>query len=286
MKDEEIENKSEEIENCRNYLSQFNDSQRAYEVINSFFNESSNKNSIHIGTIHGAKGLEWDTVIIMGCEDDKMPHALTTSVLEIEEERRIAYVGITRPKTNLFLTWVEKRDGLEKLPSPFLNELQDYQPSMKKVSEDRVSKYASIMENWDREARERREKLAKVRKLEDQKEKRRIAEVIAENRKAINRAIADGKGQGGGWNINDTGNGFLLEVGYSAIKDGPSEKTRHDILSKVFNGAIDMPNTLKTEVAKTWGEPNTIERLKKMKNTINIALGAQESKNKFLSSGN
>ena len=83
----------------------------------------------------------------------------------------------------------------EKLPSPFLNELQDYQPSMK-VSEDRVSKYASIMENWDREARERREKLAKVRKLEDQKEKRRIAEVIAENRKAINKVIADGKEQG------------------------------------------------------------------------------------------
>ena len=39
-----------------------------------------------------------------------------------------------------------------------------------------------------------------------------------------------------------------------------------------------MPNTLKTEVAKTWGEPNTIERLKKMKNTINIALGAQKAK--------
>ena len=50
----------------------------------------------------------WNGILLLWDEDDKMPHALTTSVLT-EEERRIAYVGITRPKTNLFLTWVEKR---------------------------------------------------------------------------------------------------------------------------------------------------------------------------------
>ena len=85
-------------------------------------------------------------------------------------------------------------------------------------------------------------------------------------------------GQGSGWKIKDTGNGFLLKVGYSAKKDGPSERARHDLLSMFFNGKIDMPNTLKTEVAKTWGEPNSTERLRKMRNTINTALGAQKAK--------
>ena len=84
-------------------------------------------------------------------------------------------------------------------------------------------------------------------------------------------------GQGGGW-IKDTGNGFLLEVGYSAIKDGPSEIHRHDILSKVFNGQIEMPDTLKKEVVKIWGEPQSIERFNKIRRTINTALGAQKAK--------
>ena len=85
-------------------------------------------------------------------------------------------------------------------------------------------------------------------------------------------------GQGSGWKIKDTGNGFLLKVGYSAKKDGPSERARHDLLSMFFNVKIDMPNTLKAEVAKMWGEPNSEDRLRKMRNTLNTALGAQKAK--------
>ena len=216
-----------------------------------------------------------------------MPHSLTTSVLEIEEERRVAYVGITRPRTNLFLTWAENRGSVDKLPSPFLNEILDYSPTAKKVTEDKVSRYASIMENWGKEAREHQKKLEKVnilqihrekqRKAEFIAEKQRRAEIIAKNRRAINTSIADGQGHGGGW-VSDTGNGFLLEVGYSAIKDGPSQNERQEILSEVFHGEINIPNTLKKEVAKTWGEANSIDRLKKMRNTINTALGAQKAK--------
>ncbi len=60
------------------------------------------KPSIHVGTIHGAKGLEWDAVIVMGCEDDKIPHSLCETPAEFEEERRLFYVGITRGKTFLW----------------------------------------------------------------------------------------------------------------------------------------------------------------------------------------
>ena len=92
LKDEEIENKSEEIENCRNYLSQFNDSQKAYEVINSFLMNLQIKIAfiLELSTRQGWNGI----LLLLWDEDDKyLP--LTTSVLEIEEERRIAYV-ITR----------------------------------------------------------------------------------------------------------------------------------------------------------------------------------------------
>ena len=140
--------------------------------------------------------------------------------MEIEEEKN-SLRGITRPKTNLYLTWAENRDGLEKLPSPYLNEILDVKPRSKTVvSEDRVSKYISIMENFGKEAREHQEKLESKR-LQIQREKQRTAELIAENRRAINTAIADGLGQGSGWKIKDTGDGFLSQVGYTAKKTAP-----------------------------------------------------------------
>ena len=288
LKENEKKIKEKEVENCQDFLAQYENPSKAFDVIGTLFNQPKDRNGVHIGTIHGAKGLEWETVIVMGCEDDKLPHSLNSDVWEIEEERRVVYVGITRPKTNLFLTWSENRDGLGKLPSPYLNEILDVKPRSKTVvSEDRVSKYISIMENFGKEAREHQKKLEKQRLILIHREKKRKEELIAEkqkradfiaeNRRAINSNIADGMGKGDGW-IKDTGSGFLLEVGYSAIKDGPSDKVRHDILSKVFNGQIEMPDTLKKEVVKTWGEPQSIERFNKMRRTINTALGAQKAK--------
>ena len=222
LNDNERKQKEKEVENCKNYLIQYDNASKAFEMVNALFKQPKDGNGVHIGTIHGAKGLEWETVIVMGCEDDKLPHSLNSDVWEIEEERRIAYVGITRPKTNLYLTWAENRDGLEKLPSPYLNEILDVKPRSKTVvSEDRVSKYIYIMENFGKEAREHQEKLEKVRRLQIQREKQRTAELIAENRRAINTAIADGLGQGSGWKIKDTGDGFLSQVAIRQRKTAP-----------------------------------------------------------------
>ena len=288
LKENEKKIKEKEIENCQEFLFQYENPSKAFEVIGALFKQPKDGNGVYVGTIHGAKGLEWQTVIVMGCEDDKLPHSLNSDVWQIEEERRVAYVGITRPKTNLFLTWSENRDGLGKLPSPYLNEILNKKVDEKKVvKEDKVSRYTPILEDWGVQAREHQKKIERLRLVQIHREKKRReefiaekqrkAELIAENRRAINTAIADGMGQGSGW-IKDTGNGFLLEVGYSAIKGGPAERHRHDILSKVFNGQIEMPDPLKQEVAKTWGMPNSVERRKKMKNTINVALGAQKAK--------
>jgi DNA helicase-2/ATP-dependent DNA helicase PcrA len=73
-----------------------------------------------LSTIHSAKGLEWDTVFLAGLEDGVLPHV---NAEDIEEERRIAYVGVTRAKYRLGLTYAAVRYGDNARPSPFLSEI-------------------------------------------------------------------------------------------------------------------------------------------------------------------
>ncbi|GAB6277823.1 MAG: UvrD-helicase domain-containing protein [Rectinema sp.] len=80
-------------------------------------------------TIHAAKGLEFDYVFIPGCENGILPHArsLEDGDGDIEEERRLFYVAVTRAKKQLFMSRAlrRKKNGSfqETAPSPFLNEL-------------------------------------------------------------------------------------------------------------------------------------------------------------------
>jgi DNA helicase II / ATP-dependent DNA helicase PcrA len=60
-------------------------------------------------TLHNAKGLEYDAVFIIGCEEGVFPHMRSLEEGGEEEERRLAYVGITRARERLYLTWVRER---------------------------------------------------------------------------------------------------------------------------------------------------------------------------------
>jgi ATP-dependent DNA helicase UvrD/PcrA len=60
-------------------------------------------------TLHNAKGLEFDTVFIIGMEDGVFPHSRSIEAGDLEEERRLAYVGITRAKRELYLTYARTR---------------------------------------------------------------------------------------------------------------------------------------------------------------------------------
>jgi DNA helicase II / ATP-dependent DNA helicase PcrA len=67
-------------------------------------------NRLSIMTLHSAKGLEFSTVFIVGVEEGILPHSRSVSSLqELEEERRLFYVGITRAKKELFITHCERR---------------------------------------------------------------------------------------------------------------------------------------------------------------------------------
>lgn len=85
-----------------------------------FEEEVVDSGSVELLTFHTAKGREWSTVIVTGCERGLMPHSSARSPLESDEEVRLAYVAFTRAADRLILTRAESRRGRGRTPSPFL----------------------------------------------------------------------------------------------------------------------------------------------------------------------
>jgi DNA helicase-2/ATP-dependent DNA helicase PcrA len=78
------------------------------------------ENAVVLSTIHSAKGLEWEAVFLVGMEQGVLPHVNND---DLEEERRVAYVGVTRAKRLISLTFANMRFGETSVPSQFLYEL-------------------------------------------------------------------------------------------------------------------------------------------------------------------
>lgn len=78
---------------------------------------------IALHTMHGAKGLEYDTVFIIGANEGTMPYRKAKLEKEIEEERRLFYVAMTRAKKQLIITCTKERNGKNIPSSRFVYEL-------------------------------------------------------------------------------------------------------------------------------------------------------------------
>lgn len=65
---------------------------------------------VTLASLHAAKGLEWDVVFLVGCSDGLLPITMAEGVEEIEEERRLMYVGVTRAREVLHLSWSRARN--------------------------------------------------------------------------------------------------------------------------------------------------------------------------------
>jgi len=89
--------------------------------------EEEGAEGVQMMTLHASKGLEFPYVFIMGMEEEILPHRSSIEADTIEEERRLAYVGITRARQNLAMTFAAKRkqygEIIECMPSRFLDEL-------------------------------------------------------------------------------------------------------------------------------------------------------------------
>lgn len=129
-------------------------------------------------TLHAAKGLEFPVVFLVGLEENLLPHkrAMETSELhELEEERRLLFVGLTRARRELFLTLSKIRSSQGRreytIPSSFLNEMQldringdlwaldndsrEQQPNAEKVDDE---EHLSLPNRGDRQRRGSRAK--------------------------------------------------------------------------------------------------------------------------------
>ncbi len=87
--------------------------------------------SVTLASLHAAKGLEWDAVFLVGLTDGNLPLVHATSAAELAEERRLLYVGITRARRYLTLSWASSRAAGgrgSRRPSRFLAPLLDPAP--------------------------------------------------------------------------------------------------------------------------------------------------------------
>lgn len=89
--------------------------------------EKADERGIYVGTLHSAKGREFDAVALPAFEDGIIPSLSKTA--SIEEERNLAFVGVTRARHNLLITWAQARDlqfkrGVQHPKSRFIGEME------------------------------------------------------------------------------------------------------------------------------------------------------------------
>jgi len=85
--------------------------------------KSAGTDAVSMVTMHSSKGLEWKVVILPDVNEGVVPHKKAVTDNELEEERRMFYVAMTRAKESLFLFYIQEKEAGNLLPSRFLDEI-------------------------------------------------------------------------------------------------------------------------------------------------------------------
>lgn len=119
-------------------------------------------NSIQLLTLHASKGLEYPHVFMIGMEEELLPHRSSIELDNIEEERRLAYVGITRARRTLTMTFAKKRkqfgEVIDTSYSRFIDELpqerlhwvgRDNSPeALEQSAEQAMANIRNLFDEW------------------------------------------------------------------------------------------------------------------------------------------
>ncbi len=99
---------------------------------------------ITLTTIHKAKGLEWDVVFMVSCNDDKFPSEI--DAISIQEERRLFYVAVTRAKTELYISFTDKyvTRFIKEIPNNLYN-FDDFRKTYFNYKDKREQKYINAI---------------------------------------------------------------------------------------------------------------------------------------------
>ena len=104
---------------------------------------------VEVTTFHKAKGLEWRAVAIVGLEDGIVPIAYATTEDELDEERRLFYVALTRAERELWCSWAESRCSGDREwtcgRSPFLDPVEEV-VQIDRITDDQDARLARISE--------------------------------------------------------------------------------------------------------------------------------------------
>lgn len=117
---EEIQERTKEYRSLTEWLVHVDDYKKS-------LNEQKRRGECEEGvtflTMHGAKGLEYDVVFVIESNEGITPYKKALTEEELEEERRLFYVAMTRAKEKLIISYVKEKNGKSKNPSRFVNEL-------------------------------------------------------------------------------------------------------------------------------------------------------------------
>ena len=162
-KDLENENRLENIKELLNAMREFDNLESFLEhvALATAIDRDWEGKKINLMTMHASKGLEFDVIFLPGWEEGLFPHQKSMDEkgkAGLEEERRLAYVGITRAKKLSYISFAMNRfyqgDWIDCLASRFINELPDKNIEQVNVLEDKIDDFEFNQDiNFEKEVR-------------------------------------------------------------------------------------------------------------------------------------
>ena len=131
---DEIQDSSRGCRSCEEWLNRIETYRKRTEEQKK---EAQNRDSdcVTLATLHASKGLEFTQVFLLNVNEGMIPYQRAFMEDEVEEERRLFYVGMTRAKRKLHLLWVKERYNRHMEPSRFLEPLRGVEKAVEKPGE-------------------------------------------------------------------------------------------------------------------------------------------------------